>query len=157
MILYHGSYAAIAAPDVQHSRERVDFGKGFYTTPIYEQAVKWVERLKRQGLPGIVSVYSFDESCISHLDTLCFEDYSGEWLEFVLNCRNGMDHSSYDIVLGGVANDKVFNTVELFFSHLITKEEALGRLRFEKPNLQICFRSQSVLDKYLHFERSETI
>ena len=25
-------------PDLTHSRPNVDFGKGFYTTPIYEQA-----------------------------------------------------------------------------------------------------------------------
>ena len=37
---------------------------------------------------------------------------------------------------------KVFNTIELFFDHLIDKEEAIRRLRFEKPNLQLCFRTQ---------------
>ena len=40
MILYHGSYPEIQTPDLLHSRENVDFGRGFYTTPIYEQAVK---------------------------------------------------------------------------------------------------------------------
>lgn len=47
--------------------------------------------------------------------------------------------TDYDLVLGGVANDKVFNTVELFFDGLIDKAEAINRLRYEKPNLQICF------------------
>ena len=40
MIVYHGSYLAIQTPDLDHSRENVDFGRGFYTTPIYVQAVK---------------------------------------------------------------------------------------------------------------------
>lgn len=40
MILYHGSYLEVVKPDLEHSRENIDFGKGFYTTPIYEQAVK---------------------------------------------------------------------------------------------------------------------
>lgn len=44
-----------------------------------------------------------------------------------------------DLVVGGVANDKVFNTVELFFGGLIGKAEAIKRLRYEKPNVQICF------------------
>ena len=61
MILYHGSYLKIQAPDLVHSRETVDFGRGFYTTPIYEQAVKWCEKFKRRGKIGIVSHYSFDE------------------------------------------------------------------------------------------------
>lgn len=40
MILYHGSYLEIQTPDLVHSRVSVDFGRGFYTTPLYEQAVK---------------------------------------------------------------------------------------------------------------------
>lgn len=41
MILYHGSYIEISKPDLGHSRKNVDFGAGFYTTPIREQATKW--------------------------------------------------------------------------------------------------------------------
>ena len=47
------------------------------------------------------------------------------------------------------------NTVELYFENLIDKKEAIKRLRFEKPNLQVCFRNQKVLDVCLHFEGSE--
>lgn len=74
-----------------------------------------------------------------------------------MNCRRGKDTTEYDLVVGGIANDKVFNTVELYFDGLIDKAEAIRRLRFEKPNLQICFRSQRALEGYLHFEGSEVI
>ena len=47
MILYHGSYLEIKSPDLEHSRKNVDFGCGFYLTPIYEQAVKWCEKFKQ--------------------------------------------------------------------------------------------------------------
>lgn len=33
----------------------------------------------------------------------------------------GKDATDYDLVVGGVANDKVFNTVELFFDGLIRR------------------------------------
>ena len=81
---------------------------------------------------------------------------SEEWLDFILNCRSGKDSTDYDLVVGGVANDKVFNTVELFFDGLIDKTEAINRLRYEKPNLQICFRTDKALS-LLHFEGSETL
>ena len=68
----------------------------------------------------------------------------------------GKDSTDYDLVVGGVANDKVFNTVELFFDGLIDKTEAINRLRYEKPNLQICFRTEKALS-LLHFEGSETL
>ena len=78
-------------------------------------------------------------------------------MDFILNCRAGKDVSDYDLVIGGVANDKVFNTIELFFDGLIDKKEAIGRLKYEKPNLQICFRTQKALDYSLLYEGSETI
>ena len=40
MIVYHGSYTEVAKPDTMHSRRNVDFGPGFYTTPLREQAEK---------------------------------------------------------------------------------------------------------------------
>lgn len=157
MILYHGSYIAVTKPDLLHSRPNVDFGKGFYTTPIYEQAVKWCFKFKRRGKNGIVSRYEFDESAYNTLKILKFDSYSEEWIDFILNCRSGNDDTDYDLVVGGVANDKVFNTIELFFDGLIDKTEAISRQRYEKPNLQICFRSKEALDMHLHFEGSEQI
>ena len=82
--------------------------------------------------------------------------YSEEWLDFILNCRSGKDTTDYDLVVGGVASDKVFNTVELFFDGLIDKAEAIKRLRYEKPNVQICFRTERALS-LLHFEGSEIV
>ena len=39
---------------------------------------------------------------------------------------------------------------------LIDKTEAISRLRYEKPNLQICFRTEKALS-LLRFEGSETL
>ncbi len=153
MILYHGSFVVVDKPDLAHSRPNVDFGKGFYTTPIYEQAEKWCGRFKRRGKDGIISSYEFDEVAYEELKTLTFDAYSEEWLDFILNCRRGQDNTYYDLVIGGVANDKVFNTVELYFDGLIDKKEAINRLRYEKPNLQMAFRTEKALS-YLKFEGS---
>lgn len=90
----------------------------------------------------------------SKLKILKFDSYSEEWLDFILNCRRGKDTTDYDLVIGGIANDRVFNTIELFFDELIDKNEAIKRLQYEKPNLQICFRTENAL-KLLQFEGSE--
>ena len=157
MILYHGSDIEIPEPDLKHSRSAVDFRRGFYTTLIYDQAVKWCSRFKRRGKKGIISRYKFDENAYNEAKIQIFDSYSEEWLDFIITCRMEQDTSDFEIVVGGVANDKVFSTVELYYDHLIDKSEALRRLRYEKPNLQICFRTETVLKKYLHFERSEQI
>ncbi|MBR4690412.1 MAG: DUF3990 domain-containing protein [Bacteroidales bacterium] len=83
MILYHTSTIEIRKPDILHSRSRLDFGIGFYLTPVKEQAVRYGERF--------------------------------------------------------------------------TREQALDQLRYKKPNHQVCITSQRVLDKYLHFQSSQSL
>ena len=55
-------------------------------------------------------------------------------------------------IIGGIANDKVFRTVDLYYAGDISKEECLRRLIFEEPNNQICIRTQRVLDECLTFK-----
>ena len=158
MIVYHGSSMEILSPDIYHSRANVDFGKGFYVTPIKEQAVKWATRFKRDRGEGIVTVYRFDmEQCKSDYKVIEFDGYTEEWLNFITSCRKSEDVSDYDVVIGGVANDKVFNTIELYFDGLIEKYEAIKRLRYEKPNLQICIRNQQIINDFLGYEESEAV
>ncbi len=64
MILYHGSYMEIKKPDITFSRDNVDFGKGFYVTPIYEQAKKWAARFKRKKGASIVTTYELEDSIL---------------------------------------------------------------------------------------------
>ena len=78
MIFYHGSFLEIAKPDLVHFRSNVDFGCGFYVTPLYEQAAKWCGKFKRRGKDGIISRYEYDESRESELKTLKFDSSSLE-------------------------------------------------------------------------------
>ena len=87
-----------------------------------------------------------------------FEGYDEEWLDYVAACRHGeLPAKQYDAVEGGIANDKVFNTVDLYFAGVISKEEALGRLKYEKPNHQICVLNEELLDRHLHFVKAEEL
>ncbi|MDR1204361.1 MAG: DUF3990 domain-containing protein [Peptococcaceae bacterium] len=158
MILYHGSWCAIESPDVSFSRDNVDFGKGFYTTPFKEQARKWAERLKRPKGASVLSVYELDDSAFETLNILEFDSYSKAWLEFITDCRKGNPASGeYDIISGSVADDKVFDTIEKYLRDYITWEKALSRLRYERPNWQYCFKKQTAIDCYLHYVSSEVV
>ena len=90
-----------------------------YKRQLYEQAAKWCGKFKRRGKAGIISRYEYNESRESELKTLKFDSYSEEWLDFILNCRSGKDLTDYDLVVGGVANDKVFNTCLLYTSRCV--------------------------------------
>jgi hypothetical protein len=159
MILYHGSFSAIEKPDFYRSRDRLDFGKGFYTTPFKEQAVDWSRRFKRTKGQGVVSCYEVDEDTMCReLRILEFAGYTEEWLEFITLCRLSVgNNKQYDVIIGGVANDRVFDALEDYFSGRLDKEAAIARLRYEKPNLQYCFANQQTIDGYLKFIGSEVI
>lgn len=156
MKLYHGSTVIVDKPLVSYGRDNLDFGKGFYTTSMQGQAEKWIQRFISLGKKGIISIYNFDGIDIQRKYRYKkFPEYNEEWLDFVLASRDGSkDYLNYDIIEGGIANDKVFNTVELYFTGLIDKSKALQRLKFEQPNNQICFINQQVLDTVLKFESS---
>jgi hypothetical protein len=158
MILYHGSLETIEKPDISFSRITTDFGKGFYTTTIKSQVEKWAERFKRRFGYATISIYNIDELALrKNVSVLEFESYSIEWLDYIADCRQGGTGGNYDLVIGGVANDDVFNTLAIFFRGYIDKEEAIKRLHYEKPNIQYCFKKQEVIDKYLQFIGTERL
>ncbi len=72
-------------------------------------------------------------------------------------CRKGTLDNSYDVVMGGIADDKVFNTIDLYFSGAMSREDAFGRLSFEHPNHQLCILNQDVINHHLHFVGAEEI
>lgn len=157
MKLYHASIIAVDHPDVLHSRPNLDFGRGFYLTAMYDQAIRYAERFTRRGKPAFVSEYELDED-LGNFAVKRFDGYDEEWLDYVAVCRHGgLPEQKYDAVEGGIANDKVFNTVDLYFAGVITKAEALGRLKYEKPNHQICILNESLLKSHLHFIKAEKV
>ena len=152
MKLYHSSNAPVENPDTSHSRDYLDFGKGFYLTSIYEQAVKYAQRFLRRQQHAWLNTYEFIYEPYEWR-VLEFTAYDKAWLDFVSKCRAGMDDSDFDIVIGGIANDKVIQTLDRYFEGEISEDETLGLLKYEKPNNQYCIRSQSMLDKCLrHIE-----
>ncbi len=154
MILYHGGMEAVMHPDCKAGRPDLDFGQGFYVTLLLDQAEGFARRKARdrRGKP-VISVYEFDyEAAIKDCAYLNFEFYDEAWLDFVVDSRSGLKPwANYDIVEGGVANDRVIDTVELYTIGILDKTSALGRLSEHQPNHQICILSQMILDKYLKF------
>lgn len=157
MIIFHTSTIAIPIPDIVHSREGLDFGKGFYCTALLEQAKAYGQRFSFKGMTPILNEYLLDDNYVQ-ANTKRFEYYDEEWLDFIVANRKLLPVTSeYDIIEGGVADDKIFRTIDLFLTGDIPKSEALQRLKYEKPNHQICFKSQQAIDKYLRFITSYTI
>ena len=103
--------------------------------------------------PAILNVYLLDrENIFKEARVKIFEKYDKDWLDFIVACRKGDPvWERYDYIEGGVANDRVIDTVNLFINGLISDEGALKRLQYLKPNNQICILNQDMLDRYLTF------
>ena len=153
MILYHGAILEIPCPRIIRSEIGRDFGFGFYTTDIREQAERWARRKARienrklgQSVRPIVNVYEWQRED-SGLRIMRFEEASLDWLEMVVNCRgdSAFQHG-FDIVEGKIANDNVGETVSYVMRGIMRTEDAIARLRFEKINNQIAFCSEKALE-----------
>ena len=53
-----------------------------------------------------------------------------------------------------MANDNVFATLDAYFSGYMSKDFALDRLKYEKPNHQICILNDAILEQYLVFKEA---
>ena len=138
MKLYHGGSAAVPAPlPVSPEGNRpLDFGSGFYVTTSLEQARRWIG-IRRQQIPGfgtgVISCFEVDDEALmkSELKIKRFSNQELDpWFDFVMANRHVRNFAhDYDVVIGPVANDKVFTTLTLFESGVLDKVQAILQLK----------------------------
>ena len=158
-IVYHGTNIIIERPDCKKGREGLDFGHGFYVTTMREQAAEWAKHVAANngGIP-IINAYTIDrEAILREGRSVIFNAYDEQWLDFVVRNRQGLPVSDYDYIEGGVANDRVVDSVRLYILGLIPIDVALYRLSMHQPNNQICLRTQDLIDKYLIYDGTADI
>ena len=153
MIVCHGSSEVVRQPDVLHAYRALDFGKGFYVTSVRGQAERWARRkASLVGGRAIVNQYQMDDD-MTGLRVKRFPDDLAEWIEFVCDCRDGKPgYQNYDLIIGKVANDKVFRVVDMYHSGIWDKERALKEIRAYPNYDQLAFITQKAIDKLLRFE-----
>ena len=137
MRLFHGSLERVEVPRIMPRElyRPLDFGTGFYTTTDFEQASRWVRiRLGRNPAAdiGFVTAYDFDETLMASADLNVkkFDGVSSEWLNFIaVNRLQGNIEHGYDIVIGPVANDRVYTVLNMYEGGFIDEEEAMKRMK----------------------------
>ena len=159
MKLYHGSDVIIEEIILDKSKPFKDFGKGFYVTTVKEQAIRWAYRKASvfDGAKPILNTY--EQSDISaELATKTFPEDLVEWIHFVCACREeSLEYTKYDIIMGKVANDKVFRVVDMYHSGIWDLDRALKEIKIYPTYDQIAFISQEAIDSVLKFKSSEEV
>lgn len=160
IIVYHGGTEIVEHPICKFGRRNLDFGQGFYITNIRKQAVDWASQVAdRRKLSPLINRYRLNrEAILAEAHCKIFEAYDKDWLEFIVASRRGLHVAdNYDYIEGGVANDRVVDTVNLYMAGLMDENTALRRLSEHQPNNQMCLLSQEITDKYLIFDGTEEI
>ena len=146
MLLYHGSTMAVRKPIVSRGRGKTDFGKGFYTTTSREQAEKWAH-IKRDRMGdeahAIVSVFELDDAVLNNpaYHTRHFDGATAEWLDFVVGNRRGEVHHNFDLIMGPVANDKLYATITLYENGILDANAAIEQLNTHQLFDQLSFHT----------------
>lgn len=160
IIVYHGGTETIENPICKFGRKNLDFGQGFYVTNLREQAVTWANNMARnRKMPAVLNRYRLNrEAILQNARCKIFKAYDKEWLEFIVGNRTGQELAKdYDYVEGGVANDRVVDTVNLYIAGLMELSTALRELSRHQPNNQICILSQDLINKYLEYDGTEEL
>ncbi len=157
MILYHGGTDIVKAPNLASGERGRDFGAGFYTTDIYEQALKWAIRQGNiRNKQAILNIYEFDaDRAEKDLNFKKFTEYSLEWLNFVVSNRaKRQTEHDFDIVFGKIADDDVGETVQAVLDGLMPPDFAIQRLKFMHANNQYAFCTEKALS-YINFSDAQ--
>ena len=158
MILYHGSNMVVDKPKLIKQNRFLDFGFGFYTTTNKVQAESFAKKVAtRNGGNPIVNVYEIDDSINSKkIKIKHFTAPDGDWLDFVFANRNGTyDGELYDLVIGAVADDDVYRTLQVYGDGLLTREQALEALKIKKLYDQYVFSSENSISLLKFVEYKE--
>ena len=161
MKLYHGSHIEVKNPKILTSSRIGDFGRGFYTTSHLEQARRWaqIRALQEDLSAGLVTVFDVPDQLFIHpeLRIKTFETTDEEWLDFVLANRKNVDFEhEFDLVIGPVADDRVYVCLNMLEDGLADRETVIKKLKTYVLADQILFHTAKSL-LFLNYEKTEEI
>lgn len=157
MRLYRGSDQIVDKSRILEPRHSTDFGRGFYTTESEKQAEEWAVKIRGRRRTGhaYVSEYEYDGS--DALAIIVFDGPTEDWFDFVHSNRiEGIEHD-YDIIIGPVADDNVYETIFNYESGMLSKEQAIAALRAAELDGQVLFHTDKSLEclRYIGFREAE--
>lgn len=157
MKIYHGSIVAVRRPSLRFGRYKTDFGKGFYTTTDFEQAARWahIKKERANSVNAIVSVYEIADDLLenSNLMIMQYKGATESWLNFVVENRRSEELlHNYDIVLGPVANDKLYATISMYENGDLDVEAAIVQLKTHVLFNQVSLHSKRAIEEIKFLE-----
>jgi len=156
MTFYHGTNMLIGKIDFVKSRNRVDFGKGFYLVDKLGTARNWAIRkveLENEGIPTVIA-YEISPDLFSLSGAKYSNTPELKWLEFICTNRRMLlpgqakkePRHNFNWVSGPIADDKVVDVVAEYMRNEINAGEAIKRLRALPQTYQVSLHTTVALD-----------
>lgn len=118
-IVYHGTTTehqlSLQNIRLDCGRKDLDFGQGFYTTSIRNQAIDWAKGKVWNGYKPMVLTYKVNFDIIESLEGIHFDDAGDNWVNFIYQHRMesyDVNKINYDYVYGHTADGKTSLLVE---------------------------------------------
>ncbi len=149
MTLYHMGFQIIKEPDIRRGRANADFAQGFYLSDNADFSKRWAR--KRKDMTSYLNKYLLNTQ---GLKIKTFER-DMEWYDYICANRNGKSDSlaDYDLIIGPIANDTLYDTLGILTSGMLKKSQALEVLQIGSLYNQIVIKSQKALQA-LKFEEA---
>ena len=141
--LYHTGFERIPAPDLKIGRKNADFGQGFYLSDDAAFSVRWART--RKGMDTWHNAY---ELTLDGLRVLRL-DRDEAWFDYIYNNRNGAAdlYPDYDVIIGPIANDTVYDTLGVTTGGLLPRAYALRLLLLGPKYRQIVLKTEAAAAK----------
>ena len=104
IILYHVSGDEIRVPDIRRGRKNADFAQGFYLSRDKEFVLRWAAG------DAVLNTYELSTGDLK----ICRLERSREWFDYIFSNRRAQKDTfeEFDVIVGPIANDTIYNTME---------------------------------------------
>lgn len=150
--LYHTGFEKIEQPDIHIGRANADFGQGFYLSDNGDFSRRWAR--SRRGETTWLNTYTL---ALDGLQVKRFER-NAEWFDYIFHNRSGYPDalSEYDVIVGPIANDTIYDTWGISTSGLLSREQSLRLLMIGPVYRQTAIKTERAASR-LRFISAQVI
>jgi len=151
LLLYHTGFHERRSPDIRAGWKNADFGQGYYLTPDRDFARRWAT--ERKGESTFVNVYELDTDGLNLLEL----DRGEAWFDYIFRNRAGQPDTmpEYDVILGPVANDTLYDLMGMTTSCFLERETSLRILNLGPVYTQAVIKTDRAVAQLRFLEASK--
>ena len=150
--LYHTGFQRIEKPDIRIGRANADFGQGFYLSDNGGFSRRWAR--SRRGETTWLNTYDLAPD---GLKVKRFER-DAEWFDYIFRNRSGYPDAlaEYDVIIGPIANDTIYDTWGISTSGMLSREQSLRLLMIGPVYRQTAIKTERAAS-HLRFLSAQVI